>query len=71
MGAYQWHNRTLSLILRNNMRSDNKGAIELGCSFPINSRVKAYVKYFNGYEESLIEYNNAVESIGVLICDWL
>jgi phospholipase A1 len=73
MGAYQWHNRTLSLMLRNNMRSDNKGAIELGWSFPINSRVKAYVKYFNGYGESLIEYNNAVESIGigVLISDWL
>jgi phospholipase A1 len=73
MGIYNWHNRTLSLMLRNNLRSENKGAMELGWSFPINSRVKAYVKYFNGYGESLIEYNNAVESIGigVLISDWL
>ncbi|MBQ0795103.1 phospholipase A [Zhongshania sp.] len=73
MGIYQWHNRTLSLMLRNNLRSENKGAIELGWSFPISSRVKAYVKYFNGYGESLIEYNNAIESfgIGVLISDWL
>ena len=60
-------------MLRNNLRSENKGAIELGWSFPISSRVKAYVKYFNGYGESLIEYNNAIESfgIGVLISDWL
>ncbi|GAA4103353.1 phospholipase A [Zhongshania borealis] len=73
MGIYNWHNRTLSLMLRNNLRSENKGALELGWSFPINSRVKAYVKYFNGYGESLIEYNNAIESIGigVLISDWL
>jgi phospholipase A1 len=73
MGIYQWHKRTLSVMLRNNLRSENKGAIELGWSFPINSRVKAYVKYFNGYGESLIEYNNAIESfgIGVLISDWL
>lgn len=73
MGIYQWHNRTLSVMLRNNLRSESKGAIELGWSFPISSRVKAYVKYFNGYGESLIEYNNAIESIGigVLISDWL
>ncbi|POP53874.1 phospholipase A [Zhongshania marina] len=73
MGIYQWHNRTLSIMLRNNLRSESKGAVELGWSFPISSRVKAYVKYFNGYGESLIEYNNAIESIGigVLISDWL
>lgn len=73
MSIYSWRQRTLSILLRNNLRSDNKGAVELGWSFPINKRVKAYVKYFNGYGESLIEYNNAVESIGigVLISDWL
>ncbi|CAA0109656.1 Phospholipase A1 [Zhongshania aliphaticivorans] len=73
MGLYKWHDRTLSIMLRNNLRSENKGALELGWSFPISTRVKAYVKYFNGYGESLIEYNNAIESIGigVLISDWL
>lgn len=52
MGAYQWHNRTPSLMLRNNMRSDNKGAIELGWSFPINSRLKACVKYLMATERA-------------------
>ncbi|AKH68945.1 outer membrane phospholipase A [Spongiibacter sp. IMCC21906] len=73
LGLYQWHNKTLSLMLRNNLRSDNKGAVEIGWSFPISSRVKGYIKYFNGYGESLVEYNHSVESIGigVLISDWL
>ncbi len=73
MGFYQWHDRTLSIMVRNNLRSDSRGAIELGWSFPISSKIKAYVKYFNGYGESLIEYNNSLQSvgIGVLISDWL
>lgn len=73
MGLYQWHNRTLSVMLRNNLRSDNRGAVEIGWSFPLSSKVKAYVKYFNGYGESLIEYNNSLESLGfgILISDWL
>jgi phospholipase A1 len=73
MGIYQWHKRTLSVMLHNNLRRESKGASKLGWSFPINSRVKAYVKYFNGYGESLIEYTNAIENfgLGVLISDWL
>jgi len=73
MGFYQWHYRTLSIMVRNNLRSDSRGAIELGWSFPISSKIKAYVKYFNGYGESLIEYNNSLQSvgIGVLISDLL
>lgn len=68
------HGQTLSLMLRNNLRSDNKGAVEIGYSFPITStKLKGYVKYFNGYGESLINYNHHIQSIGVgfLISDWL
>ncbi len=73
MGFYQWRDRTLSIMLRNNLRSDNRGAVEIGWSFPISAKIKAYVKYFNGYGESLIEYNNSLQSVGfgVLISDWL
>ncbi len=73
MGFYQWRDRTLSVMLRNNLRSDNRGAVEIGWSFPISTKIKAYVKYFNGYGESLIEYNNSLQSVGfgVLISDWL
>jgi phospholipase A1 len=64
-----------SLMLRNNLRGagDNKGAIEASWSYPVGDKVKLYVKYFNGYGESLIDYNQSMESLGVgfLISDWL
>jgi phospholipase A1/A2 len=68
------HGQTLSLLLRNNLRNDNKGAAELSYSFPIgHTRLKGYLKYFNGYGESLIDYNHHTQSFGVgfLISDWL
>lgn len=74
-GIYQVeHGQTLSLMLRNNLRSDNKGAVEIGYSFPFGStKLKGYLKYFNGYGESLIDYNHHIQSIGLgfLISDWL
>jgi len=82
MGSFEWqgvyqaaHGQTLSLLIRNNLRpDDNKGAFEMGYSFPIgHSRLKGYVKYFNGFGESLIDYNYRIQSLGVgfLISDWL
>ena len=74
-GIYQVeHGQTMSAMLRNNLRSDNKGAVELAYSFPIlGTKLKGYLKYFNGYGESLIDYNHHIQSLGVgfLISDWL
>lgn len=74
-GFYQIdHGQAVSMMLRNNLRSDNKGAVEINYSFPIRStKLKGYLKYFNGYGESLIDYNHHIQSIGVgfLISDWL
>lgn len=67
------HHHNLSIMLRNNFKSNNKGAITLGWSFPINNHLQGYVEYFNGYGESLIYYNERTQQIGIGIklTDWL
>jgi len=61
---YTDHN--FRLMLRNNLdTSDNKGAIEVGYTYPINRNVNFYVQWFYGYGESLIDYNYRNNSLGL------
>lgn len=72
---YKWtDDRTLSLNMMNNLRSeDNKTSIELGYSFPMGDTIKGFVHYYNGYGESLIDYNQRIQriGIGIMLNDWL
>ena len=70
--AYAKGKHTASLMLRGNPQTGN-GAAELNWSFPMSRRVKWFVHYFNGYGESLIDYNASVNrlGIGVAFTDWL
>ena len=70
---YKHGKNTYSLMLRNSLRSTYRGAVELGWSFPIGERVKGYVQYFNGYGESLIDYDARVDrlGVGIALTDWL
>jgi phospholipase A1 len=79
LGHFEWRNtiavgkgQQVSLMIRNNLRSDNKGAAELSWSIPISKNINGLVQYFNGYGQSLIDYNRSVEAIGfgVQISEW-
>ena len=66
--------RTFSLKLLNNLRtSDNKTSVEFGYSFPMGDTIKGFVHYYNGYGESLIDYNERIQRVGlgVMLNDWL
>lgn len=53
-------------ILRNNLKfNDNRGSIELNMTYPINQRYDWLVQYFNGYGDSLIDYNRHQERISL------
>ena len=71
--AYANTEHTVTMMLRNNFDSPNYGAVELDWSFPMSRRARWLFQYFNGYGESLIDYNARSErfGIGVAFTDWL
>lgn len=65
---YKQGRHTFSLLSRNNFESGfSKGAVQLGWSFPLLSYdyLRGYLQYFEGYGESLIDYNHRVNHIGL------
>jgi len=74
--AYKLNDHVFSAMSRNNLESGfEKGAVELSWSFPLGDYkyFKGYVQYFTGYGESLIDYDNYVNKvgIGIALTDWL
>lgn len=74
--GYKWKDHVFSVMSRNNLESGfERGAVELGWSFPIwrYPYVKGYIQYFGGYGESLIDYNQRTNriGIGISLTDWL
>lgn len=66
--ATKYSDHHFRVMVRNNFNEKyNKGALELGYSYPIHRNLNLYAQWFYGYGESLIDYNylNNTLSIGV------
>lgn len=71
---YKYGEHNFDVMIRNNLRSgDNYGAVQFGWSFPLFKKFRGYVQWFNGYGESLIDYDAHSNSIGfgIQFSDWL
>ncbi len=64
LGVYNADSYELTNLIRHNF-STGKGSIEMGVSFPFMGRLRGFVQYYNGYGESLIDYNHRVQRIGL------
>lgn len=63
--ACKWNDNVFSMMFRNNFRqSENMGAVEIGWSFPVYRKIRGYVQHFNGYCESLIDYDSSTNRFG-------
>lgn len=72
-GLHEAGPQTFGLMFRNNLRADNRGALQLDWTFPLRGRLQGYAQYFTGYGESLIDYNHYSNRIGVgvMLVNWL
>lgn len=72
--AYHWKNGLeATAMVRNMVYSFLSRTGQLyTLSYPVNNRLRVYLQAFNGYGQSLIEYNHRTSSIGIGITlnDW-
>lgn len=65
----------VGLVYRDNFHGNGRGSIQLDWSFPVweNKGIRFYAQYFNGYGETLIDYNIKRRrfGIGLMLADWL
>lgn len=71
--AHRKGDHVVSLMLRNNLHADNRGAAQLDWTIPVDGKLNAYVQIFEGYGESLIDYNARISRIGIgfSLASWL
>jgi phospholipase A1/A2 len=76
LASYKYQDHVFNFMTRNNLESGfERGAIQLSWSFPLGNYefLSGYVQWFSGYGESLVSYDQKVNTlgVGVILVDWL
>lgn len=63
--------QSISGTLRYNFKTD-KGAAQIDYIYPLSENVNGYIQLFQGYGESIIDYNyeNTAVGVGIVLNDW-
>lgn len=72
--AYKNNEHVYSIVSRNNIESGfSQGSLKASWSFPLYGKIKGYVQVFSGYGNSLVEYNEYTNTVGlgISITDFL
>lgn len=71
--AYKWRQQVFSAKFGNTLNTKGNGYTQLEWTLPLGKKFKFYTQYYNGYGESLIDYNVHTNrfSVGFLMNDWL
>ena len=71
---YRWKDHDFTLMLRHTLKGgdDNRGAAQFDWAFPISGRLRGHFLLFDGYGESLIDYNHKATyvGLGVSLMNW-
>lgn len=61
---FPWRNSLIDVMVRGNVNT-GRGAVQADYSFELGPVGSLFVRVFNGYAESLIDYNRSVTRVGV------
>ncbi|AMW78751.1 phospholipase [Acinetobacter sp. TGL-Y2] len=71
---YRWNDHEFSLMLRHSLKGgdDSHGAVQFDWAFPISGKLRGHFQLFDGYGESLIDYNHRATyvGLGVSLMNW-
>lgn len=64
---YRWNEHDFTLMLRHSLKGgeDSRGAVQFDWAFPITGKLRGHFQLFDGYGESLIDYNHRATYAGL------
>jgi len=69
------NNSNVGVIIRNTLHGEQRGSFQFDWTMPITAKqgLRAYIQYFNGYGETLLDYKIKRQrfGIGLMLADWL